>query len=287
MAAPPRFRPGVRSRPEGDVNSDDIRTPRTLPDHVNDVNMPRMRTPAPARKQAYHHGDLRNALLAAALRLVARHGVEGFSLREAARAVGVSAAAAYRHFEDRSALLEALAHEGLAQLALGMEEAVASAPGAPTTAARAAAELTRIGTAYVEFAVAHPARFRVMFGPWCDLSEELAPELLPRGRDPLHVLVDTLDGMVRAGAITAAAREGAEVAAWSAVHGLASLLVDGGLLDDGDRARTCGVVLRMILLGLGVALEVAASAVDAASTGAPAARGRVAPKRRSGIPRRP
>jgi AcrR family transcriptional regulator len=217
-----------------------------------------MRTPAVPRKGGYHHGDLRNALLAAALKLVAKHGVEGFSLREAARAVGVSAAAAYRHFEDRSALLKALAHEGLARLAVNMEEAVSAAPGAPGSPARAAAELARIGAAYLEFAVAHPSQFRVMFGPWCDLADELAPELLPHGRDPLQVLVDTLDGMVRAGAITAAVREGAEIAAWSAVHGFASLLVEGGLpLSAAERARAYGVVQRMILLGLGVSPELA------------------------------
>jgi AcrR family transcriptional regulator len=226
-----------------------------LANHVNDVNMAPMTAP---RKGGYHHGDLRNALVAAALKLVAKHGVEGFSLREAARAVGVSAAAAYRHFEDRSALLKALAHEGLARLALKMEEAIADAPGAPGSPARAAAELTRISAAYLEFAVAHPSHFRVMFGPWCDLSDELAPELLPLGRDPLQLLVDTLDGMVRAGAITEAARQGAEISAWSAVHGLASLLVEGGLpLGAVERARAHGVLLRTLLLGLGVSPDLA------------------------------
>ena len=217
-----------------------------------------MTTPAAPRKGGYHHGDLRKALVAAALKLVTRHGVEGFSLREAARAVGVSPAAAYRHFEDRSALLKALAHEGLARLALEMEKAVAAAPGAPGSPARAAAELTGIGAAYVEFAVAHASHFRVMFGPWCDLADELAPELLPLGRDPLQLLVDTLDGLVRAGAITAAARRGAEIGAWSAVHGFAALLVEGGLpLDAAERARAHAVVQRMILLGLGASPELA------------------------------
>jgi AcrR family transcriptional regulator len=217
-----------------------------------------MRTPAAPRKGGYHHGDLRNALLAAALKLVSKHGVEGFSLREAARGVGVSAAAAYRHFEDRSALLKALAHEGLGRLALKMEEAVAAAPGAPGSPSRAAAELARIAAAYVEFAVAHPSQFRVMFGPWCDLADELAPELLPLGRDPLQVLGDTLDGMVRAGAITAEVRQGAELAAWSAVHGFAALLVEGGLpLGAAERVRAQGAVQRMILLGLGVSPELA------------------------------
>lgn len=217
-----------------------------------------MTTPVAPRKGGYHHGDLRNALVAAALKLVAKHGVEGFSLREAARAVGVSPAAAYRHFEDRSALMKALAHEGLARLALKMEEAVATAPGAPGSPARAAAELAGIGAAYVEFAVAHASHFRVMFGPWCDLSDELAPELLPHGRDPLQLLVDTLDGMARARAITVAARQGAEISVWSAVHGFASLLVEGGLpLGAAERARAYSVVQRMILLGLGVSPELA------------------------------
>jgi AcrR family transcriptional regulator len=224
---------------------------------VINVNMRPMKTRSKTRKGSYHHGNLRQALLDVALRLVARHGVEDFSLREAARAVGVSAGAAYRHFEDRSALLKALAHEGLAQLAIEMEEAIATAPGTPGSASRAVAELARLGAVYVEFAAANPSRFRVMFGPWCDLADELAPELLPRGRDPLRVLSDTLDGMVRAGAITAEARQGAEISAWSAVHGLASLLVEGGLLDGGDRARTHGVVLRTLLLGLGVSPDLA------------------------------
>jgi hypothetical protein len=156
--------------------------------------------------------------------------------------------------------LRALAHEGLARLALNMEEAVAAAPGAPGSAARAVAELSRIGAAYVEFAVAHPSHFRVMFGPWCDLRDTLAPELLPRGRDPYQLLVDTLDALMRSGAISEAARRGADVSAWSAVHGLASLLVEVAVpLGAADRARACGLLMRTLLLGLGVPPEVAPS----------------------------
>ena len=209
---------------------------------------------APRRRSQYHHGDLRNALLAAALKLVAKRGVEGFSLREAARAVGVSAAAAYRHFEDKSALLSALALEGLVRLAARMEEAVARAPGAPGTAARAVAELSAIGETYVEFAVANPSHFRVMFGPWCehpDLSDP-PPGVFPAGRDPYQLLVATLDGMVRTGAIAPAARQGAEFPAWSSVHGLATLLVEEALpLDARERAQAYAILIRTLLLGLG------------------------------------
>ena len=68
-------------------------------------------------RPTYHHGDLRNSLIRAALVLVAERGVEGFSLREAARTVGVSASACYRHFADREELLAAVAHEGITTLA--------------------------------------------------------------------------------------------------------------------------------------------------------------------------
>ena len=78
-------------------------------------------------RPTYHHGDLRNSLIRAALALVAERGVEGFSLREAARTVGVSASACYRHFSDREELLAAVAHEGLDTLA---EEMRAAADGA-------------------------------------------------------------------------------------------------------------------------------------------------------------
>ncbi len=206
------------------------------------------------RRAHYHHGDLRNALLAAALKLVARKGVEGFSLREAARAVGVSASAAYRHFDDKAALLQAISIEGLARLSGKMQEALERVPGAPGSPARAAAGLYALGSAYVEFAVANPSYFRVMVGPWCQHPQpgELPADAFPNGRDPFQLLVDTLDDLVRAGAISPAAREGAEFAAWSGVHGLSSLLVEGGLpLDAPGRRLAFAVVARTLLVGLG------------------------------------
>jgi len=205
-------------------------------------------------KAPYHHGDLRHALLEAALDLVTSQGVEAFSLREAAREVGVSPAAAYRHFADKAALLQALAFEGMGRLALAMEKAIERAPGAPGSPARAAAELAGVGEAYVEFAVRHPAHFRVMFGASCPGGEldEVPPEAAPRGRDPFQILIDALDGLVATGAIPGAARAGAEVVAWSAVHGLASLQVSG-LLPPGqaERSQALSAVLRTVLQGLG------------------------------------
>ena len=206
-------------------------------------------------KGRYHHGDLRHALIEAAAELVAHHGAEAFSLREAAREVGVSPAAAYRHFEDKAALLGAVAADGMWRLAAGMERALARAPGPPGSPAHAAASLLAVGEAYVEFAVRNASHFNVMFGPWCPHVDPAATPPAgptPAARDPYQILVDTLDGLVSTGAIGAAARAGAEVTAWSGVHGLASLLVEGALpLGPAERAQAVALLGRTILTGLG------------------------------------
>src|SRR5262245_65147086 len=100
----------------------------------------------------YHHGDLPPALLKAAGKILEKEGVGGLSLRELARRAGVSHNAPYRHFPDREALLAALAAEGFAMLGSAQREAAA------------AAGLRGMGEAYVRFALAHPQRFRLMFG---------------------------------------------------------------------------------------------------------------------------
>ncbi len=208
------------------------------------------RSSAP-RKDHYHHGDLRNALVETALRLVTERGPEGFSLREAARAVGVSPGAAYRHFADKAALLGALSADGHARLAAAMEHALAHLPEAPGSAAHAAASFLAIGAAYVEFAVANPSHFRVMFGP-CKPGEDDLACLAAQGRDTYQILVDVLDGLVATGVVPPETRAGAELSTWSLVHGLASLLVDGALTlsprERQDAQRHAG---HLLLVGLG------------------------------------
>jgi AcrR family transcriptional regulator len=208
------------------------------------------RIPAP-RKDHYHHGDLRNALLETALRLVAERGPEGFSLREAARAVGVSPGAAYRHFADKAALMGALAVDGHVRMAAAMEAALARVRSARGSAAHAVASAFAIGEAYVEFAVAHPAHFRVMFGP-CEPQEEDLACLGQQGRGTYQILIDVLDQLVAAGVVSAEARAGAELPMWSFVHGLASLLVDGSIsLVAEERRHALRGGLRVLLAGLG------------------------------------
>ncbi|MFN6190722.1 MAG: TetR/AcrR family transcriptional regulator [Planctomycetia bacterium] len=177
-------------------------------------------------REAYHHGDLRNALIASAVRLIEQGGEAAFSLREAARDVGVSANAAYRHFDDKSALLAAAAAGGLEQLASRMMKAMDRAAESGNKERRAIARFKAVGRAYVEFAMAHPELFRLMFsgsGVAC-LDVGVASVATPT---PWELLGRSLDALVTDGLLPADRRAGAELKAWSVVHGFASLALAG------------------------------------------------------------
>ncbi len=176
--------------------------------------------------RGYHHGDLRQALVAAGLAALETTAIADISLRGLAREAGVSATAVYRHFPDKRALLAALASEGLEQLGQFQQRAAAEA-GDDAFAAT--------GRAYVRFALAHSALFRLVFthcegagigGPDGGLAAELLRRsaALQAGGDPV-------------------ATQRIAVQAWALVHGLAMLMLDGqlpadealiGLVIDGD-----------------------------------------------------
>ncbi len=206
-------------------------------------------TPTPTRA-TYHHGHLRRTLLETALKLVADRGPEGFSLREAARAVGVSPAAAYRHFADKPELLAALAAEGHGRLAAALERDLARIQAAEPRA-RAVEAMLAIGHGYVEFALKNPSFFRVMFGSRLrDAGYE--PACAPSGRTAYDILADTLDGLVSSGAMPPGSRPGAEIIAWSGVHGFASLLLDGAMpFTARQRADAFRILWHGLLLALG------------------------------------
>jgi AcrR family transcriptional regulator len=127
----------------------------------------------------YHHGDLRRALIEAGETLLEREGVASLSLRAVAREAGVSAAAPYHHFKDRAALLAAIAHEGHVALLAAMQAAFDTSTPGPD-------RIVSVGVAYVEFAVANPALYRLMFEttrmydqhPDASEAEGLIPRLL-------------------------------------------------------------------------------------------------------------
>lgn len=180
----------------------------------------------PPPKESYHHGDLANALVRAATARIELGGSEGCSLREVARDVGVSPNAAYRHFEDKSALLTAVAAEGFDLLSLRMQEAMASVGSVSVRAGDAAIErLKAVGRAYVALAAEKPELFRLMYGPNGRSCLDLKSGQL-KEPSPGELLGRVLDALVEAGILKPERRAMAEVSVWAAVHGFASLSID-------------------------------------------------------------
>ncbi|BDU07018.1 TetR/AcrR family transcriptional regulator [Nocardia cyriacigeorgica] len=172
-------------------------------------------------RTSYHHGALREALLAACLRLIETEGIAAVSLRRVAREAGVSSGAPYHHFADRAALLADLATQGFRLL--GAEVTVAR-DSAPTPLAG----LTAIADAYVRFARDNPGYFRLMFRP--ELSQpEKHPETRAAGEAAFAVLSETVADCVAAGELPAGRADAIAVTLWGLAHGLASLWLDGQL----------------------------------------------------------
>lgn len=215
---------------------------------VYGVNMEAGLAERKGRKAGYHHGDLRRALLDAALEQVREEGAAALSLREVARRAGVTHAAPYRHFASKEALVAAVAEEGFRT----MRETLV---GALDPAAGPGENLGRIGVAYVRFAVGHPSHFRVMYGTGQGDPASF-PEMEEAGRGAFDVLVTTVEAGVRAGELRDEPIPSLSLAAWSIVHGLASLLVEGKLPPDTGRPEDLArVVTGMLIRGLAAEAE--------------------------------
>jgi len=177
-------------------------------------------------KKAYHHGDLRQALLQAGLAMIEETGVEGLSLRKIAARVGVSHAAPEHHFPSLRHLLTAMATEGFAIFTASMAGERQKSPDAPIEQMRAAAR------GYLNYARAHPALFRLMFNAglldWDDLAlEEKGRAAYEQLREICAPAAD-LRGLK-----TATERAGLEQLVWSQIHGQAHLMIDQKLPDQG------------------------------------------------------
>ncbi|EID56081.1 TetR/AcrR family transcriptional regulator [Saccharomonospora xinjiangensis] len=163
----------------------------------------------------YHHGDLRRAVVDAAVEIIAQDGIGAVSLRDLARRAGVSHAAPAHHFKDKAGLLTAIAIEGFEILADSLEEALSITP----------LPLLELGVRYVRFATDHPGHFEVMYRP--DIYDRDDPELLAARYWARRVL--------RSGVSVGAPHQenGAEalaaLAAWSLAHGFATLVRSGNL----------------------------------------------------------
>jgi AcrR family transcriptional regulator len=182
-----------------------------------------------SKRSAYHHGDLRRALLEASLALIEEAGIGALSLREVARKAGVSHNAPYHHFKDRGSLLAALAEEGFTQLAAEMAAARAAAPDAR-------ARLEACGLAYVRFALKSAARFKLMFRPELAAPAEEG-EVARASTGALDTLTAAIIEAQEAGLAPAGDPMPLVLTSWSAVHGLASLWLDGPLARTQRRFR--------------------------------------------------
>ena len=176
---------------------------------------------ARARKD-YHHGNLRRALIEAAVAEIAARGVDALNLRELAAIVGVTPGAPYHHFPNRKDLLAGIAEEGFEKLETLL---LAERDGAP---ANAGAKLEALGRAYVGFAILNPGYFRVMFHGDANASGPTKP-----GLRAFHLLRDAVVACQEAGAAPEGDPALLVLTAWSAVHGFATLWVDGALPFEG------------------------------------------------------
>jgi AcrR family transcriptional regulator len=174
----------------------------------------------PGKRRGYHHGNLREALMDAALHLIGEKGSTGFTIAEAARAAGVSPAAPYRHFRDRDALIAEVAERGFDAFARSLATAWNEGRPSPRAAFKA------VGSAYLAFANTQPAAYSAMFESGLRLSDH--PGLQAASDRAFKVLKDACEAVVAG--VPAGRRPPALMVAlhvWALAHGIASLFARG------------------------------------------------------------
>lgn len=172
-------------------------------------------------KTTYHHGDLRQALIEGAIALITEQDVSSLSLREVARRVGVSHAAPYRHFEDKEALLAAVAEAGFRGLTQTLTDKIQPLQ-------HPLRRLEASGVAYVEYARSHPSHYQVMFGTPRSERDKY-PAKAAAAQQAFMVLANIIIEGQAAGVIKPGEPQQLAQVAWSLVHGLAMLLINGQL----------------------------------------------------------
>src|SRR6516164_6438212 len=189
--------------------------------HVADVNtLDIMRRRQMRRAKPYHHGNLREALLGAAIRLIAEVGPTAFTLREVARRAGVSHNAPYRHFRDRDDLMAAVAAQGFRELTRAMMEAAAAKSDALE-------RLKCAGLGYVTFALRRPEHFTVMFD--APVLKRKRPDSAAAGEEAFATLLNFVKDCQEAGRLPSGDLREMALLAWTMVHGIAKLAITGRL----------------------------------------------------------
>lgn len=231
-----------------------------------------MTAPDAGKHQPYHHGDLYRALVQAGTELAREGGPSAIVLREAARRVGVSANAAYRHFSALPDLIEAVAFAALSALARSMEAELAKCRPGGDAGRDAIDRLDAVGRGYIHFALSEPGLFATAFAPpnWTTYTEEApvhtsektaaskegTPGVGDSGLRAYQLLEQALDGMVDAGVLEPADRGTAVTNAWGAVHGLSMLLL-GPMAADAPSARETLIEAYLDLVGRGLIIRIA------------------------------
>lgn len=173
-----------------------------------------------ARDRTYHHGDLQTALVEEAAAMISEGGATSVTMRAIGGRLGVSRAAPYRHFPDKTALLIAVAVQGFERLRQRLESIAAA--DSPSRVDR----LLHMGEEYVRFALEHPAHYRLMWGKEA-IARQNEPELREAAGALLEHLVGVIESHQKSGEIAPGNPRARAYVAWSAVHGLASLLIEG------------------------------------------------------------
>ncbi|UCC71922.1 MAG: TetR/AcrR family transcriptional regulator [Gemmatimonadota bacterium] len=175
-----------------------------------------------ADRKRYHHGDLRRALLDAALEIVRQQGLSGLTMRAVARKAKVSHMAAYHHFADKAGLVAAVAEEGFRALHEEILERAGRYPG------EALSQFREAGIAYVVFAVRNPNLFKVMFGPEA-ADSSTHPELEKAAKGTFTAVLGLVERSQRSEGTLGVDAERIRMTAWALLHGLAMLCIDGQL----------------------------------------------------------
>ena len=207
-------------------------------------------TPELTRHLPYHHGNLRNALVEAAVELARVGGPSAIVLREVARRVGVSPNAAYRHFTGLGELLDAVAWAGLAALARSMEAELATCTSEPDPQSEAMNRLLAVGRGYVHFALSEPGLFAAAFSRGGG-AKDSGVCVGDCGLSPDELLNEALDGLIAAGLMAEEEKAAAGTTAWAGVHGLSTLLL-GPLAEVPPAEREPMIDATLFLIGRGL-----------------------------------
>jgi AcrR family transcriptional regulator len=183
----------------------------------------------PEKRKTFRHGDLRNALVTAGLAMARAGGPNAVILREATRQAGVSPNAAYRHFANQAELLDAVRSACLSRVAAAIEEEMKKHKAGRDPQAFARKSLRAVGMGYLGFAMREPGMFRTAFSVPPPVHSPDPANTASMGLNPFQLLSLALDRMLESGLLNRKDRQGAEYLAWSTVHGLALLALEGPL----------------------------------------------------------